>query len=65
MFTDNYNLNGLVKDKQARFQAEAAQERLLKACAVPAQTWGNSAQPKIRRPGRLSFRFRFARHGVK
>jgi hypothetical protein len=65
MFTDNYNLNGIVKDKQARFQAEAAQERLLKACAAPTQTGENSVQPTIRRPGLLSFRFRLAKHGVK
>jgi hypothetical protein len=65
MFTDNYNLNGIVKDKQARFQAEAAQERLLKACAAPAQTGAIEIQPKIRRPGLLNFRFRLVKHGAK
>lgn len=62
MFTDNYNLNQIVKDKQIRFQAQAAQERLIKACATTPPTGELEVQPKRRRPGLLRFRFRLAKH---
>ena len=55
------NFQQEAKAKQARFQAQAAQERLIKACADVKQPVENSGYREIMRPWFLALRVGFVK----
>lgn len=46
MFQDMHNFQQEVKAKQARFQSQAAQQRLVRECIVTGQNGVITAQPE-------------------
>lgn len=61
MFQDMHNFEQEVKAKQARFQAHAARQRMVKACVIAGQKGENPDQPKERRPWLLALGLRLVR----
>lgn len=57
MFPEICTLQQEIKYKQARFQAQAAQERFAKACNTANPSGENPARPARRRPWLAGGRF--------
>ncbi len=61
MFQSMHNFEQEVKVKHSRFQAQAAQERIVNNCVIAGQKEENSYQPEERRPWLLALGFRLTR----